>query len=148
MPSNLSLQEREAVYDTLRRYLWCMDTRDVEGAVATFTADAEVKDITGRRWDAPNRGARGFAEHFLLPERDSAGQHWVQFMEIDDIADGAVKVTAYWLGATWGADDSRFVNTLGSYVDTVVKVDGKWLIREKVIDPWNNETVPMIGKHR
>jgi len=147
MPSKLSLQEREAVYDTLRRYLWCMDTRDVEGAVATFTSDAEVKDVTGRRWDAPNRGARGFAEHFLLPERDSAGQHWVQFMEMDDLPDGAVKVVSYWMGATWAADDSKFVNHLGRYTDTVVKVDGSWRIKEKVIDPWNNETVQMVGKH-
>jgi hypothetical protein len=28
-----------------------------------------------------------------------------------------------------------------------VKIDGQWLIKEKVIDPWNNETVQMVGPH-
>lgn len=144
--STLSLQEREAVYDTLRRYVWCMDTRDVEGVVATFTSDGEVKDITGRRWEVPSGGARGFAEHFILRPIDWAGQHWVQFLETEDMAGGGVKVTSYWLGATWAADDSRYVNTLGRYIDTCVKVDGEWRIKEKIIDPWTNETVQMVGK--
>ncbi|HEX5369330.1 MAG TPA: nuclear transport factor 2 family protein [Dehalococcoidia bacterium] len=144
--SKLSLQEREAVYDVLRRYVWCMDTGDIEGVIATFTSDGEVKDITGRRWDLAGRGARGFAEHWLLRPRDSASQHWVQFLQTEDLPPDAVRVTSYWLGTTWAADDSKFVNNLGRYTDTCVKVDGEWRIREKVIDAWNNETVQMIGK--
>jgi hypothetical protein len=62
------------------------------------------------------------------------------------MAGGGVKVTSYWLGATWAADDSRYVNTLGRYIDTCVKVDGEWRIKEKIIDPWTNETVQMVGK--
>jgi len=33
---------------------------------------------------------------------------------------------------------------MGSYVDTCVKVDGTWLIQEKIIDPWNSETAPIV----
>jgi hypothetical protein len=34
---------------------------------------------------------------------------------------------------------------MGSYVDTCVKADGRWLIKEKIIDPWNSATAPMVG---
>ena len=37
------------------------------------------------------------------------------------------------------------MRAMGSYVDTCVKVDGTWLIKEKIIDPWNNETAPIVG---
>jgi hypothetical protein len=36
---------------------------------------------------------------------------------------------------------------MGSYVDTFANVDGQWLIKEKIIDPWNSATAPMVG-HR
>jgi hypothetical protein len=35
---------------------------------------------------------------------------------------------------------------MGSYIDTCVEVDGQWLIKEKIIDPWNSETAPVAGK--
>ena len=46
------------IYDTLARYVWSMDTGDIEGVVATFTPDGVVKDVTGKRWDAAQGGAR------------------------------------------------------------------------------------------
>ena len=42
--------------------------------------------------------------------------------------------------------DHKSIRAMGSYVDTCVKVDGQWLIKEKIIDPWNSETAPMVGK--
>jgi hypothetical protein len=34
---------------------------------------------------------------------------------------------------------------MGSYVDSCVKVTGQWLIKEKLIDPWNSATASMVG---
>ena len=48
----ISLEDRQAIYDTLARYVWGMDTGDIAGVVATFTPDGVVKDVTGKRWDA------------------------------------------------------------------------------------------------
>ena len=48
----ISLEDRQEIYDTLARYVWGMDTGDIEGVVATFTPDGVVKDVTGKRWDA------------------------------------------------------------------------------------------------
>ena len=46
---NLSLEDRQEIYDTLARYVWGMDTGDIEGVVATFTPDGVVKDVTKKR---------------------------------------------------------------------------------------------------
>src|SRR5215510_3457236 len=57
------------------------------------------------------------------------------------------RVTSYWVSIQWDAEgDRKFIRAMGSYVDTCVKVDGRWLIKEKIIDPWNSETAPMVGK--
>src|SRR6266545_692725 len=143
---DLSPEDRELLFDVLRRYVWCMDTGDIDGIAATFTTDGVVKDITGRRWDG-QEAPRQFASHFILRPDRPAAQHWVQHMFVEDGEKGARKVTSYWFTAVRDpADDRRFVSNLGRYIDTCVKVDGRWLIKEKLIDPWNNETVEMLGK--
>jgi hypothetical protein len=146
MTATLSLEDREAIYTNLKRYLWCMDTNHIDGVVATFTTDGEVKDVTGKRWDAAAGRARGFATHFLtLPDRPDA-QHWVQHMFVEDAGDSAWRVVSYWASLAWTpGSDEKFVRLLGSYRDTCVKVDGAWLIREKIIDPWSGSKVPTGG---
>src|SRR5205809_7835133 len=83
----ISLAERQEIYDVLARYVWSMDTGDIEGVVATFTPDGVVKDVTGKRWDAAAGGARGFATHFLTRPNRRGGQHHVQHPFIEK-ADG------------------------------------------------------------
>ena len=137
----MSPEERDAVYDVLRRYIWCMDTGDIDGIAATFTSDGSVKDITGRLWDGSD-AARSFATHFITRPGRPAAQHWVQHMSLDDSTENTARVTSYWFTvARDGDDDRKFVSNLGRYIDTCVKVDGRWLIEDKQIDPWNNETV-------
>jgi len=134
-------EERDAIYDVLRRYIWCMDTGDIDGIVATFTDDGTVKDVTGHRWDGPD-APRNFASHFIKRPGRPAGQHWVQHMNIDAASGDTARVTSYWFTVVRdGEDDRKFVSNLGRYIDTCVKVDGRWLIKDKQIDPWNNETV-------
>ena len=92
----ISLEDRQAIYDTLARYVWCMDTGDVEGVVATFTSDGVVKDAAGKRWDDRVGGARAFATHYLsLPNRP-VSQHWMQHMLIEGAVDSGYCVTSYW----------------------------------------------------
>jgi hypothetical protein len=145
--ASISLEERQAIYDTLARYVWGMDTGDIEGVVATFTPDGVVKDVTGKRWDAAAGGARGFATHFLTRPNRRGGQHHVQHLFVEPAAAGGYRVTSYWVSITWDAEaDVKTIRAMGSYVDTCVKVDGRWLIKEKIIDPWNSATAPVVGQ--
>lgn len=142
----LSLEDRQALYDTLARYVWGMDTGDIEGVVATFTPDGVVKDVTGKRWDAAAGGVRGFATFFLTRPHRRGGQHHVQHLFVEPAAGEAYRVTSYWVSMRWDSDsDSKAIRAMGSYIDTCVKVEGTWLIKEKIIDPWNSATAPMVG---
>jgi hypothetical protein len=144
--SHLSLEERQAMYDTLARYVWCMDTGDIEGVVAVFTPDGVVKDVTGKRWDAAAGGARGFATHFLTRPNRRGGQHHVQHLFVEPVDGSGFRITSYWVSIRWDTDgDQKAIRAMGSYVDTCVKVHGKWLIKEKIIDPWNSDTAPIVG---
>lgn len=144
--TQISLEDRQEIYDTLARYVWGMDTGDIDGVVATFTADGVVKDVTGKRWDAAAGGARGFATHFLTRPHRRGSQHHVQHLFVEPAPGGGYCVTSYWVSIRWDTvGDEKSIRAMGSYLDTCVKVDGHWLIKEKIIHPWNSETAPVAG---
>ena len=147
--ATISLEDRQAIYDTLARYVWSMDTGDIEGVVAMFTPDSVVKDVTGKRWDAAAGGVRGFATHFLTRPNRRGGQHHVQHLFVEHAAGGGYRVISYWVSIQWDAEgDKKSIRAMGSYGDTCVKVDGQWRIQEKIIDPWNSATAPIVGHMR
>src|SRR2546427_11430030 len=93
--AKMSLEDRQDIYDTLARYVWSMDTGDIEGVVATFTPDGVVKDVSGKRWDAAAGGVRGFATPFLDRPHRGGGQHPVQHPLIHKTAGGGQRVSSY-----------------------------------------------------
>ena len=147
----INQEDRQSIYDTLRRYLWCMDTTNIDGVLNTFTPDGVVKDVTGKLWDEAAGGVRGFATHFLtMPDRPDS-QHWVQHMFVENAGDpgsengeaGAWRIVSYWSSLAWNPKDGeKFIRFIGVYRDTCVKIDGRWLIRQKIIDPWSGDGVP------
>jgi len=144
--TNISLEDRQAIYDTLARYVWSMDTGDIEGVVATFTADGVVKDVTRKRWDAAAGGVKGFASHFLTRPNRRGGQHHVQHLLVEPAEGGGYRITSYWVSIQWEAEgDRKFIRAMGSYVDTCVLVESHWRIKEKIIAPWNSASAAMIG---
>jgi hypothetical protein len=145
--ATISLEARQAIYDTLARYVWGMDTGNIDAVVATFTPDGVVQDVTGKRWDAATGGVRGFATHFLTRPNRRGGQHHVQHLFVEHARGGGYRVISYWVSMQWDAEDDRkFIRAMGSYMDTCVQVEGQWLIQEKIIDPWNSATAP-TGSH-
>jgi hypothetical protein len=138
--ARISLQDRQAITDTLARYVWCMDTRNIEGVVAVFTPDGVVRDRTGKVWDATTGGVRAFATHFLTAPDRPVSQHWMQHMAVENVAANTYRVTSYWaLLALDAATGDKTFRSFGSYRDTCIKVDGVWLIKEKLIDSWRSE---------
>ncbi len=135
----ISLEDRQAITDTLARYVWCMDTRNIEGTVAVFTLDGVIRDVTGKVWDETTGGVRAFATHFLtLPERP-VSQHWMQHMVVEGVGASAYRVTSYRALLALDAEtgDKTF-RSFSSYRDTSVNVNGVWLIKEKRIDAWKS----------
>ena len=144
--ANISLEERDAIFTRLRRYLWCMDTGNISAVPTNFTADATIRDVTGKLWNAETGGVPGFANHFLAASNRPWGQHWIQHMSVQDAGDGKILVISYWTGlATDPATTERSVRHIGCHRDTMIKIDGTWLIAKKIIDPWNADTITELG---
>jgi len=138
--AHIILEDRQAITDTLARYVWCMDTRNIDGVVAVFTEDGVIRDRTGKIWDATTGGVRAFATHFLTPPDRPVSQHWMQHMMVEGVAAATYRVTSYWaLLALDAATGDKAFRAFGSYRDTCINVDGIWLIKEKLIDPWKSE---------
>ncbi len=141
---SISLEDRSAITDILARYVWCMDTRNIEGVVAVFTPNGVIRDITGKVWDAAAGGVRGFATHFItLPDRP-VSQHWIQHMVIEGVKETGYCITSYWaLLALDAASGDKTFRSFGSYRDTCVNVNGLWRLQEKHIDPWKSAEPPL-----
>jgi hypothetical protein len=137
---HISLEDRQALTDTLARYVWCMDTRNIGGVVAVFTQDGVIKDVAGKMWDDTAGGVRAFATHYLTLPNRPISQHWMQQMRIEDAGASSYRVTSYWALLALDAEtgDKTF-RSFGSYRDTCVNVNGVWLIQDKHIDPWQSQ---------
>ena len=59
----LSVQDRLAIGDLFARYMWAIDTGDVEGLVACFTEDGGLESPAVGRY-AGRDGVRAFASRF------------------------------------------------------------------------------------
>jgi hypothetical protein len=76
------------------------------------------------------------------------GQHHVQHLFVELAEGGGYRVTSYWVSLRWdAAEDQKAIRAMGSYIDTCVQVHGQWLIKEKIIHPWNSATAPIAEAH-
>ena len=96
-----SIEDRFAIEDLLRAYALAMDFGDIEAVPALFTADGSVRDVQGRLWDAAAGGPRAFAARWIVPPGAKRGQHWIQHMRAERLADNAYRLLSYWSATQW-----------------------------------------------
>lgn len=132
-----TIEDRLAIEDLLLEYARAMDFGEIETVAALFTENGSVRDIQGVLWDGAAGGPRAFAARWLVPPGERQGQHWIQRMKTERLSDNAYRLTSYWSSTRWFADaPAPTLGALGLYTDTVVRVGGRWMIQEKVIDRW------------
>jgi ketosteroid isomerase-like protein len=123
-----ALQRRQAIVDTVLAYCVRIDALDFDGLAELFTDDAH---ITYHRHD-PVIGGTALAEFLASRCTDVVWhQHLAQPMQVT--LDGTTAtVTTYFLAhSVHEGQPDRVRVTVGEYVDTLVDVDGTWLIRER-----------------
>ena len=134
MTDGMSPEDRLGVMDLIANYAQCIDGGDLDGYVANFLPDGVIEWENGvangreqiRRWVgglmATGRigGEPAFTRHFVsLPYVTGDSQR----------ANARTYVIIFRLNA----EGRVAVPSVGSYTDTCVKVEGRWLFEKRVI---------------
>jgi len=139
--------ERPAVDDQLRihdlyaRYSWALDTGDTEAYVQLFAADAVVFETApeGTRRIEGHDQIREFVLRFHRNPDFPGRQHRISQITISPDPEGRAgrwQVRSYVLTTETEDGYNPKVFWCGFGEDTVVKVDGEWLIESREIKPW------------
>ena len=144
MTTKISVEDRQAIYDNLRMYAWCLDRADGAGVAGCFTPDGWVQGGTGQRFIGPVRVAE-FVKNASSQPGFFGRQHHIQPLFFEDTAEGYT-LTSYWQVVTWHAGEQPGVILMGYYVDKCVKVGGEWRFSEKQINRWDSTTTPPLAQ--
>jgi SnoaL-like protein len=142
--------ERPAVEDQLRihdlyaRYSWALDCGDTSAYVRLFATDAVVYEDApeGTRRIEGHDQIREFVLRFHCDPEFPGRQHRISQIVISPDPEGRPDhwhVRSYALSTATKDGYAPTVFWCGYGEDIVVKVDGEWLIRSRVIKPWGTD---------
>jgi ketosteroid isomerase-like protein len=137
-PTPLSLEDRLAIQDLIARYAWALDTGDIDGVANCFTTDGVVIEEVFEdpdRWEGRD-GVRALAEHYRTSAGFPGRQHHVsQSIVTGDSQRCAVKSFAFVTECR--GEPPYTLRFTGYYDDQIVKIDGPWLFKERIIRLWD-----------
>jgi ketosteroid isomerase-like protein len=148
--SDLSLAEaadRLAIRELVDAYAYCADRRDVAGQLALFTEDTELVVFSDSRNPEPTQRFRGRAALALVFSELRDYRATMHFNgQSTGWVDGArASAVTYCLVHELAADRTARTVMIAAirYLDSLVKKDGTWLIRQRqVLVDWT-ETRPL-----
>lgn len=141
-PDRLSAEDRLDIQDLLARYAWAFDTGNVEDFVACFVDDAELCEDT---FDVPDRwtGAaaiRSMAEFFFSRPSFPGRQHHISQIRIEGAGDSA-QVRSFCFVTDCKGEPPYLIRFAGHYLDEVVRRNGRWQFRSRLIRDWSGEVL-------
>jgi len=128
----VSVEDRHAIGDLFARYMWAIDTGDVEGLVACFTDDGALESPAVGRYVGRD-GIRGFATRFA---RFHAGgtqlRHVISNLLIEaDVGDRAF-AKCYLVTFLTKDGQSRLLGP-GRYECRLRKENGTWRFENRLV---------------
>jgi hypothetical protein len=148
--ADLSLPEaadRLAIRELIDAYAYCADRRDVAGQLALFTEDTELVVFADSRNPTPTQRFRGRAA--LAPVFDELKNHRATMHfngQSTARVDGArASAVTCCLVHEFTVDETAHTLMIAAirYLDSLVKKDGKWFIRQRQVAIDWTETRPM-----
>lgn len=133
------LADRAEIQEVAYRYIYALDTRDAELYLSVFTEDAEY-DVEGTIYRG-HEELRGIITG-LQASREAAtaaGRPVVDLYHtninpvIDIVSPSEARFQAYWQTLRKADDNSMRVGGMGIIRDELVKSDGKWRIKKRVL---------------
>lgn len=122
--SNLSAADMLAIQNLYARYNQSSDAGDAEGYAGCFTPDG-VLDGTARR-----AGRVVLSEYKRAEKATRANlyrQHWTGSLSLIVEPDGTVTGRCYFMAYNGAPGELPRMTHCGSYLDTIVRLDGEWL---------------------
>ena len=148
--SLLEAADTSAIRELIDAYAYCADRRDVAGQMALFTEDTELVVFADGRNPEPTQRFRKRAALALVFEKLSTYQTTMHFngqtiTRVDGTRASAVTSCLVHELKVDGTARSLRVAAI-RYLDSFVKIDGKWLIRQRqVVVDWT-ETRPLATR--
>jgi SnoaL-like domain len=132
-PPPLTADDRLALYEMAARYARAQDLLDVEAYLSNLTPDARVTDTRGREF-VGHAALRSRFEHrgelYPEPRQHFIGQPWIEGNSARCV------MHMYWIVILRRPDDTRVLKQFGEYIDTCVKIDGRWMVEDRRIEDW------------
>lgn len=148
MSVKMSADDRFAIEDLYASYAWALDTGDVDGFVACFTADAVVIEEVFEepdRWEGTS-GVRQMIEHYKNAPGFPGRQHHISQMVLQGDA-SACASRAFAFVTECHGEPPYLVRFAGYYLDRLVNSGGRWLFSERVIRLWDGEVLSRFPGH-
>jgi uncharacterized protein (TIGR02246 family) len=143
------LADRAEIQEVAYRYINALDTRDAELYLSVFTEDA-VYDVEGTLYSG-HEELRGIITG-LQASRDVAAAEGRAVVDlyhtninpvIDIISPTEARYQAYWQTLRKADDNSMRIGGMGLIRDELVKSDGKWRIKKRVLSNFVPRTAPV-----
>lgn len=129
----LTVSDRLEIEELVARYCWAIDTRDGEALADTFTADGAFDG--GRRFEGREQLVSfGRGDHVPPNRPETAAQHWVTNMVFSGNTNAAT-TRSYFVRHSI-VDGAPVLARVGFYVDELLKIDGRWLFKNRRYRDW------------
>ncbi len=142
MAAPMTLDDRIAIQDLVARYAWALDTGDIDALIACFTPDARIVEEVFEDpdvWEGHD-GIRRISEHYRNAKGFPGRQHHTSQLMVEGGGEAADARSFVFVTECHG-EPPYLLRFTGYYQDKVVKQDGQWLFKERIIRLWDGEVL-------
>ena len=134
----LSVEDRLAIQDVYARYAWALDTGQVEDLAACFTEDTVIIEEVFEdpdRWEG-RHGVRALGNHYKSAPNFPGRQHHISNLVMDGSGDEC-RARSFVFVTECQGEPPYLLRFTGHYEDRLVKQEGQWLFKERIIRLWD-----------
>jgi len=150
MTTAIRIEDRLALQDLIAAYSWALDTGDVEGLVACFTADARMVEEVFEDpdiWEG-HEGIRGLANHYFNAPGFPGRQHHVTQVQYFPRDEDTVALRAFAFVTECKGEPPYLLRFTGYYDDVAVRCDdGRWRFRNRTVRLWDGAILQNFPGH-
>jgi hypothetical protein len=144
--TSLSAQDYADITNQLNRYAWALDLGDLKALGELFTPDGLMQDTSGKRYDGRD-ALVGYARELINTPAFRGRQHIIYNLVVDQGSADRCQTRSYWTVIKWdGETNEKKIDGTGHSEDLFVKINGKWLFKERLVHRWSSTNGPWVGK--